>query len=253
MGNSSDISGEVAVVTGAAQGIGRGIAHVLAEAGVKIVIGDIQPSDKTVSEIREMGGEAVGMVMDTSNPREAEALVNLAIEQYRCLDILVNNAGIDAPRGNAWDLPDEEWRRTIDVNVNGVFYCSRAALRPMMEAGKGFIANMSSQAARVGEPGMSPAYNASKAALLGMTMEFALQGADKGIRVVALMPGAIDSREPGWPEERKAEVLLEYPLGIGTPRDIGEMIRHLASPASRWVSGTAVQLTGGYQRGKSWF
>ena len=141
----------------------------------------------------------------------------------------------------------------IDVNVNGVFYCSRAALGPMMKAGKGFIVSMSSQAARVGEPGMSPAYNASKAALLGMTMEFAIQVADKGIRVVALMPGAIDSREPGWSEERKAEVLLEYPLGIGTPRDIGEMIRHLASPAARWVSGTAVQLTGGYQRGVSWF
>ena len=253
MGNSSDISGEVAVVTGAAQGIGRGIAHVLAEAGAKIVIGDIQPADRTVSEIKEMGGEAVSMVMDTSNPREADALINLAIEQFGRLDILVNNAGIDAPRGNAWDLPDEEWRRTIDVNVNGVFYCSRAALGPMMKAKKGFIANMSSQAARVGEPGMSPAYNASKAALLGMTMEFALQGADHGIRVVALMPGAIDSREPGWSEERKAEILVEYPLGIGTPTDIGEMIRHLASPASRWVSGTAVQLTGGYQRGKSWF
>jgi 3-oxoacyl-[acyl-carrier protein] reductase len=253
MGDSSDISGEVAIVTGAAQGIGRGIARVLAEAGVKIVIGDIQPADRTVSEIKDMGGEAVSMVMDTSNPREADALVDLALDQFGRLDILVNNAGIDAPRGNAWDLPDEEWRRTIDVNVNGVFYCSRAALKPMMEAGKGFIVNMSSQSARVGEPGMSPAYNASKAALLGMTMEFALQVADKGIRVVALMPGAIDSREPGWSEERKAELLFEYPLGVGTPGDIGEMVRHLASPAAKWVSGTAIQLTGGYQRGKGWF
>ena len=119
MGDSSDITGEVAIVTGAAQGIGRGIAHVLAEAGVKIVIGDIQPADRTVSEIRAMGGEAVSMVMDTSQPREAEALVARAVEEYGRLDILVNNAGVDAPRGNAWDLPDEEWRRVIDVNVNG--------------------------------------------------------------------------------------------------------------------------------------
>ena len=166
MGESSDISGEVAIVTGAAQGIGRGIAHVLAEAGVKIVIGDIQPADRTVSEVKEIGSDAVSMVMDTSNSRQADALVDLALDRFGRLDILVNNAGIDAPRGNAWDLPDEEWRRTIDVNVNGVFYCSRAALGPMMKAKKGFIANMSSQAARVGEPGMSPAYNASKAALL---------------------------------------------------------------------------------------
>ena len=137
MGDSSDITGEVAIVTGAAQGIGRGIAHVLAEAGVKIVIGDIQPADRTVSEIRGMGGEAVGMVMDTSQPREAEALVERAVEEYGRLDILVNNAGIDAPRGNAWDLPNEEWRRVIDVNVNGVFYCSQGGARSDDEGGQG--------------------------------------------------------------------------------------------------------------------
>ena len=252
MADSNRLEGEVAVVTGAAQGIGRGIAHVLSEAGANIVIGDILSAERTVSEIRETGGNAVSMVMDTSKPEEAQALVDLAVKEYGRLDILVNNAGIDAPRGNAWDLPDEEWRRVIDVNVSGVFYCSRAALGPMLEAGKGFIVSISSQAARVGEKGMSPAYNASKAALLGLTMNLSIQVADKGIRVVALMPGAIDSREPGWSEERKAEILVEYPLGIGTPRDIGEMIRHLASPASKWVSGTAVQLTGGYQRGSTW-
>lgn len=246
------LKGEVAIITGAAQGIGKGIANVLAEAGAKIVIGDINPADDTVSEIHRSGGEAVNMLMDTSNPDESKALVNLAIEKFGRLDILVNNAGIDAPKGNAWDLPDMEWKRVIDVNVSGVFYCSRAALGPMIKAGKGFIANISSQAARVGAPGMSPAYNASKAALLGLTMNLAIQVADRGIRVVALMPGAIDSREPGWSEALKAEMLVEYPLGIGTPLDVGEMIRHLASNAGRWISGTAIQLTGGYQRGATW-
>ena len=105
MPDSKVLKGEVAIITGAAQGIGRGIAHVLAEAGAKIVIGDINPADHTVSEIRKSGGEAVSMLMDTSNSGESKALVNLAIEQFGRLDILVNNAGIDAPRGNAWDLP----------------------------------------------------------------------------------------------------------------------------------------------------
>ena len=252
MSDSKGLNGEVAIVTGAAQGIGRGIAYVLSKGGAKVVIGDVNPADITMSEIRKSGGEAVSMLMDTSNSGEAQSLVNLAIERFGRLDILVNNAGIDAPRGNAWDLPDLEWKRVIDVNVSGVFYCSRAALGPMIKRGKGFIANISSQAARVGEQGMSPAYNASKAALLGLTMNLAIQVADRGIRVVALMPGAIDSRDPGWSEALKSEMLIEYPLGIGTPRDIGEMILHLASPAARWISGTAVQLTGGYQRGATW-
>lgn len=251
--DSSRLDQQAAIVTGAAQGIGRGIALVLAEAGAKIVIGDIQAANGTVEEIRSAGGQAVSMIMDTSRPDDARALVDLALREYGRLDLLVNNAGIDAPRGNAWDLPDEEWRRVIDVNLSGVFYCSRAALQPMLEAGRGCIVNISSQAARVGEKGMSPAYNASKAALLGLTMAFSAQVAEKGVRVVAIMPGTVESRDFGWSAEKREAVVREYPLGLGTPRDVGETVRHLASPGARWVSGTAIQLTGGYQRGSSWY
>ena len=235
------------IVTGAAQGIGRGIALVLAEAGARIVIGDIQDAAATVAEVRSAGGQAVSMVMDTSSPEDARALVDLAVTEYGRLDVLVNNAAIDAPDGNAWDLPDEEWQRTIDVNLGGVFYCSRAALRPMLEAGGGSIINISSQSARLGRKGLSPAYNASKAGVLGLTMGFSAQVADRGVRVNAIMPSLVESRDFGWSDEMWAAARAEYPLGVGTPRDVGEAVRYLASPAARWVSGTALRISGGYQ------
>ena len=251
--DSSKLDGQVAIVTGAAQGIGRGVALVLAEVGAAIVIGDLQDASGTVNEIQAAGGKAVSMVMDTSNPVDAQALVKLAIDEHNRLDILVNNAAIDAPSGNAWDLPDEEWRRTIDVNLSGVFYCSKAALGPMLEAGSGCIVNLSSQAARIGAKGLSPAYNATKAGVLGLTMGFSAQVADLGVRVNAVMPGLVESRDFGWSPETREARAREYPLGLGTPRDIGEAIRYLVSPASRWVSGTALHISGGYQRGNSWF
>jgi 3-oxoacyl-[acyl-carrier protein] reductase len=248
MADSNGLHGQVAVVTGAAQGIGRGIAILLAEAGARIVIGDIQDAHATVEELRAGGGQGTSLVMDTSSPEDARSLVSLALSEYGRLDILVNDAAIDAPEGNAWDLPDEEWRRTIDVNLSGVFYCSRAALKPMLEAGSGCIINMSSQSARVGAKGMSPAYNASKAGVLGLTMAFSAQVADRGVRVNAIMPGLVESRDFGWSAETWAEARSHYPLGVGTPRDVAEAVRYLASPAARWVTGTALQITGGYQR-----
>ena len=183
MSDTRRLDDRVAIVTGAAQGIGKGIALVLAGAGAKIVIGDIQDASGTVDEIRSGGGTADSMIMDTSSAEQARALVEMALESHDRLDVLVNNAAIDAPPGNVWDLPDDEWERTISVNLSGVFYCSRAALQPMLKAGSGCIVNISSQSARLGAKGMSPAYNASKAGVLGLTMAFSEQVADQGVRV----------------------------------------------------------------------
>ena len=246
------LKGQTAIVTGAAQGIGKGIALVLAEAGANIVIGDLQASDETVREIAASGGSAIATVMDVSRPDDAERLVALALETHGRLDILVNNAAIDAPDGNAWDLPDAEWQRTIDVNLGGTFYCSRAVLRPMLAAGKGCIINLSSQVARVGRQGLSPAYNASKAGVIGLTLSFSAQVAARGVRVNAIMPGLVMSRDFGWSPEEQALRASEYPLGAGTPRDIGEAALYLASPAARWISGTLLHATGGYQRPAPW-
>jgi 3-oxoacyl-[acyl-carrier protein] reductase len=245
------LDGQVAIVTGAAQGIGRGIALVLAEAGARIVIGDIQDASGTVQEIRAAGGQAVSTIADISKPADDRVLVNLALTTYDRLDILVNNAAIDAPDGNAWDLPDEEWERTIAVNLSGVFYCSRAALVPMLQAGSGCIVNISSQSARRGEKGLSPAYNASKAGVLGLTVAFAEQVTERGVRVNAILPALVESRDFGWSPEVREERARAYPLGLGTPKDVGEAVLYLVSPAARWVSGTSLHITGGSQRGSS--
>jgi 3-oxoacyl-[acyl-carrier protein] reductase len=252
MRDALPLKGQTAIVTGATQGIGKGIALVLAEAGADIVIGDLQAADETVREIAAAGGNAIATVMDVSRPGDAERLVARALETHGRLDILVNNAAIDAPDGNAWDLPDVEWQRTIDVNLGGTFYCSRAALRPMLAAGKGCIINLSSQVARVGRKGLSPAYNASKAGVIGLTLSFSAQVAERGVRVNAIMPGLVMSRDFGWSPEEQALRASEYPLGTGTPRDIGEAALYLASPAARWISGTLLHATGGYQRPAPW-
>jgi len=184
---------QVAIVTGAAQGIVRGIALVLAEAGAKIVIGDLQDASGTVDEIRAAGGQSVSMVMDTSKPDDDRALVDLATSEYGRLDILVNNAAIDAPSGNAWDLTETTGSEPLGVNLSGVFYGSRAALVPMLGAGSGAIVNMSSVSAKFAAKGLSPAYNASKAGVLGLTAAFAEQVTEKGVRVNAVIPALVKS------------------------------------------------------------
>ena len=251
MVDSTRLDQQVAIVTGGAQGIGKAVALTLAEAGAAIVIGDLQDAQGTVSEIRSAGSRAVSMVMDTSSPADARALVGLALKEYDRLDILVNNAGIDAPLGNAWDLPQQEWDRTIAVNLSGVFYCCQAALEPMLKAGKGSIVNMSSQSAHVGLKGISVAYSASKAGLLGLTVALSVQVAGKGVRVNAILPGLVASKAVEPTPEVKAVREREIPLGAGIPRDIAEAIRYLVSPAARWVSGTLFDIHGGRPPG-SW-
>jgi len=251
MHEAPQLNGQVAIVTGAAQGIGKGIALVLADAGARIVIGDIQGASSTVDEILAGGGQAVSILADISKPDDDEALVNLALTQYGRLDILVNNAAIDAPDGNAWNLSEAEWNRTIAVNLNGTFYCSKAALVPMMKAKSGCIVNISSQSARRGSKGLSPAYNASKAGVLGLTAAFAEQVTELGIRVNAILPSLVESRDFGWAAAVREERAQEFPLGLGTPKDVGEAVLYLVSSAARWVSGTSLHLTGGTQSGSS--
>ena len=253
MPDATRLDNQVAIVTGAARGIGRGIALVLAEAGASIVIGDLLDSSETVRLVEDLGGKAVSMQMDTSRPEDAQALVDLALNTFGRLDILVNDAGIDAPDGNAWDLPDEQWTRVIDVNLSGVFYCSKAALQPMLKAGQGAIVNISFPVGAHRLPGHVPRLQHFKS---GSARP------DHGLlRPSGRQRSAGQCGNPRprafqrvWLVERRGRgKTAEYPLGLGAPKDIGEAVRYLASPASRWVSGTALHISGGYQKGSSWF
>lgn len=255
MTDSKNLNGQVAIVTGGARGIGRGIAKVLAESGARVIVGDVLDATQTVEEIGSEGHEATSIIVDTSSPDDASALVGHAIDHYGQLDIIVNNAALDSfnwtehGSPNSWDLSGDLWRRVIDVNLSGVFYCSKAALVPMMKAGSGCIINMSSVSAVLGSKSIPPAYNASKSGVIGLTLAMSTQLVDKGIRVNAIMPNLVESRDYGWSKEEELEREKQYPLGVAKPRDVAEAILYLASPAARVISGTVLQLNGGYQRG----
>ena len=251
MSDTARLDGQVAIVTGAAQGIGRGIATVLAAAGAAVVIGDVQPAGDTVAEIEALGARATAMEMDVASPDDVAALAERALEAFGRLDVLVNNAALDAPPG-AWGLPDEDWRRTLAVNLDGVFYASRAAARHMLAGGGGAIVNIASHAAWMPGADVSPAYGASKAGVLGLTMSFAAQLAGRGVRVNAVAPALVASRDFGWTPEEAVRRLADYPLGAGKPEDIGEAVRYLASPAARWVTGTVMYLHGGHRGSGLW-
>lgn len=249
MTDSMRLDGRVAVVTGAARGIGQGIARVLSSAGARIVMGDVRDAEATSEQVRAGGGEAMGMRVDLGNSAHADELMAFARRAYGRIDVLVNNAAIDAPEGNPVDLSDEEWQRTLDVNLTGVFACSRAALRTMLGEGDGgAIVNISSHFAWIGAPGISPAYHASKAGVLGLTMSLSAHVGDRGIRVNAIAPSLVCSRDFGWWDEEEARRSGEYALRLGTPEDIGEAVRFLASPAARWITGMVLYMHGGHRR-----
>jgi NAD(P)-dependent dehydrogenase (short-subunit alcohol dehydrogenase family) len=250
--DAARLDGRVAIVTGGARGIGRGIALVLARAGAAVVVGDLQPAEDTVAEIESLGVRAAAVTMDVSSPEDAAALVEHARDAFGRLDVLVNNAALDAPPGIAWELSDADWRRTLAVNLDGVFYMSRAAAAHMLQSGGGAIVNIGSHAAWMPGVDVSPAYGASKAGVLGLTMSFAAQLADHGVRVNAVAPALVASRDFGWSAEEEARRLAEYPMGPGRPEDIGEAVRYLASPAARWVSGTVLYVHGGHRRSGPW-
>jgi NAD(P)-dependent dehydrogenase (short-subunit alcohol dehydrogenase family) len=244
------LEGQVAIVTGAAQGIGRCIAETLARDGASVVLADIQDekAGEVAAAIRDDGGEADAVAVDVRDPARAEAMVAFALQRYGEVDLLVNDAGIDAPPGEAWTIDEDHWRAVIDTNLSGPWWCTKAAIPHMKERGSGRIIFISSGSARIGEHDISVAYNASKSGLIGLTVGLSVHLEPFGILVNAVAPGPTGTGQP-MTERQRAGYLEQFPLGLGGPQPIADACLYLARSSGDWISGAVLNVSGGWVRG----
>ena len=259
------LDGKTAIVTGSSSGIGRGIAERFAEEGANVVTNSRsrERAEETADAIREAGNAAVAVEADVSERADAERLVERATEEFGGLDVMVNNAGIShiAP---VLEMPEDEWRRVIDVNLTGVFFGAQAAGRAMVEGGEGGqIINVSSIFGSIGVQGRAP-YNASKGGVNNLTRAFAVELAEHDVHVNALAPGFIKTaldeqtreadedegetdREP-WPRYgyEDADIENRTPLGrFGSVEEMGTCALFLAS-GDHYVTGEVMHADGGW-------
>jgi NAD(P)-dependent dehydrogenase (short-subunit alcohol dehydrogenase family) len=250
--NPMDLSGKIALITGAGRGIGLAIAHTLAEAGADIVIAEFNADSrqKTVSEIEVLGRKAFFIQTDVRNTESVNAMAAAAIDHFGQVDILVNNAGIvnNIP---AEDVTDDEWTNIIDVNINGVFWCCRAIGKHMLERNSGSIVNIASMSGMiVNKPQPQTAYNVSKAGVIMLTKSLAAEWANRGVRVNSVSPGYIGTEmtKLGMSKSEWSEYWLDMtPRGrIGEPVDVANAVWYLASDAANFATGTNLVVDGGY-------
>lgn len=238
---------KVAVITGGARGIGRATALLFAQEGAKIVIADFDEAagQKTTSELRDRGTEALFVNVDVTNRAEVEALFRRAVEEFDHVDILINNAGIVA---DGWlaKMPEADWDRVVAVNMKGVFNCAQEAARAMLENGGGCILNAASVVGLYGNIGSSN-YVATKSGVIGMTKAWAKELGPKGIRVNAVAPGFIlTDLTSGVPEKVLGMLEEKTPLRrLGTVEDVAEAYLFLASDSASYVNGAVLSVDGG--------
>jgi NAD(P)-dependent dehydrogenase (short-subunit alcohol dehydrogenase family) len=247
MGRDDDgLEGAVAIVTGAAGGIGSAVVGELRDAGAAVVAEDLDPA------VDELASERVASLQgDAADARIARAAVELAISRFGRLDVVVNNAGRFLLKP-VIDTTDDEWDGLMTTNVRSVFVHCREALPHLIASDRGAIVNVSSISGVVGLPAQG-AYSATKGAIAQITRQLAIEHAADGVRVNAIAPGAVDTsfvdKAVGGPPDpqRREEIAAAHPLGrMATPEEIARMMVFLASPASGFVTGAIVMADGGY-------
>lgn len=250
MSAEAQFAGKTAIVTGAGSGLGLAIARELAEEGANVVLTDVvrESIEKATTELTEQGLSAAAFEQDTADPAQSEAAVAFAVETFGGLHLAVNNAGVAAreqlPTG---ELDLDDWRRVIDINLNGVVYGLRYQLPAIEAAGGGAIVNMASMHAFVGTPGNS-AYVASKHAVVGVTKNAAVEYGTRGVRVNAVAPGNIwTPLMARLPQAQVDEITSKHPIGrIGTSEEVAHLVTFLLSDKAAFITGSTHQIDGGY-------
>ena len=246
------LEGKVALVTGAASGIGRATALAFAQEGAKVVAADVLVNDgeETVRLIKEAGGQAIFVKCDVSRRAEVEGLIKKAVETYGVLHCAFNNAGIEGRMALSPDFDEDEWDRIIDVNLKGVWLCLKYELPQMLKQGGGVVVNTASVGGLVGLQGLSP-YCASKGGVVQLTRAVALECAQSNIRVNAICPGGI--RTPLSMRLAKQPLMgTAQPTPMrrwGEPKEVAEAVVWLCSDASSFVTGHLMAIDGGFVAG----
>lgn len=240
------LQGKVAIITGAARGIGRETALLFAAEGAKVVICDLlDEGEEVAEEIRSRGGEAIFYKLDVTDREAVKRMVDAVVERYGRIDILINNAGITRD-AQFLKMTEEDWDKVIAVNLKGVFNVTQAVAPVMVAQGKGKIVNAASVVALYGNFGQTN-YVASKAGVIGMTKVWARELGRKGINVNAVAPGFIQTEMTAKVPEKVLQMVRERtPLGrLGTPRDVAYAYLFLASDESDYVNGAVLSVDGG--------
>ncbi len=244
-----DLTGQTALVTGAATGIGEAIARRLARAGAHVGVGDIDEGGaRAVAESigAECDGRAVAVEIDITLAESVRGATTRLLARCGRIDILVNNAGIAGRAAPLWEQTDEDWRRIIDVNMTGVFHCCRAVISHMRERRYGRIVNIASIAGKEGNPNMT-GYSATKAAVIAFTKSLAKEVATEGICVNAVSPAVVRTRILDQLTDAQVDYMLErIPMRrTGAPEEIAAVVHFLASPDCSFVTGQCYDASGG--------
>ncbi|WP_342491741.1 3-oxoacyl-[acyl-carrier-protein] reductase [Bacillus sp. FSL R5-0422] len=242
------LTNKTAVVTGASRGIGRSIAIDLAKNGANVVVnysGNEAKANEVVDEIKALGQQAFAVKADVSNAEEVQALMKQAVDTFGSIDILVNNAGITKDN-LLMRMKENEWDDVININLKGVFNCTKAVTRQMMKQRSGRIINLASVVGVCGNPGQAN-YVAAKAGVIGLTKTTAKELATRHITVNAVAPGFISTDMTDKLDENvQSEMLKQIPLArFGAPEDISNVVVFLASEGAGYITGQTIQVDGG--------
>jgi 3-oxoacyl-[acyl-carrier protein] reductase len=242
------LKNRVAIVTGAARGIGKAIALTFLREGAKVAIIDLDKERLEIlkKEINKENKEAMTIFCDITKSSEVNGMVDQVYKTLGRIDILVNNAGI-IRRGTIDTVTEEDWDRVIEVNLKGTFNCCKAVVETMKQQGYGKIINVSSIAGKMGDITSAPGYGPSKAGIDALTKTLARQLAPFGINVNAVSPHAIETEMSAqWSEERRKEIIASIPLGrLGKPEDVAEAVLFLVSDEASFITGEILDVNGG--------